>query len=103
MKRVSFKVAKALKEAGYPQDYKNAEDTYTNLNGGIWVKPTYLQVWLWLWREKGIKLYLVPSSLNDITVYLDLEPIYGMNETVKDPEEAIDAALEYLVENDLIK
>lgn len=56
MKRVSLKVAKAIKDAGYPQDYENAEDTYTNLIGGIWVKPTYIEVWLWLWREKKIDL-----------------------------------------------
>lgn len=102
-KRVSFAVAKAIKEAGYPQDYKNAEDTYTNLNGGIWIKPTCFEVWLWLWREKkiAIKIYL-----NDNTGFWvaswRIGNIAGALEEVA-PEEAIEQAIVYLVENNLIK
>lgn len=81
MKRVSFKVAKAIKEAGYPQGDKNSGliDVYaledhndnfvpytrigkltTNYHCQTFsmlrdipfvVAPTYLEVWLWLWRR----------------------------------------------------
>lgn len=98
MKRISFRVAKALKDAGYPQDYKNAEDTYTNLNGGIWVKPTYIEVWLWLWREKKRVIDLMYSKCGMWQCVTDYDCQYH-----KDPEDAIVAAIEYLVDNDLIK
>lgn len=63
MKRVSFKVANALKEAGYWKEQLHGDypiwkiedtvirfDTPWGLIGyGL---PTYMQVWLWLWREK---------------------------------------------------
>lgn len=95
MKRVSFEVAKIIKEAGYPQDYKNAEDTYTNLNGGIWVKPTYLEVWLWLWRERHNFLECVYKEGRFFN--------YRTSYSYADPEETIIASIEYLVDNNLIK
>lgn len=57
MKLVSFKVAKAIKESGYPYDYddanivENCEENESKWN--FWSKlvgPTYIEVWLWLWR-----------------------------------------------------
>ena len=111
MKRVSFKVAKEIKEAGYPQDITcgylfdakgNPCDEYTE--GDIFVRPTYIEVRLWLWREKKIAIseelwYDKPNDWGSIiecdTIYKEL---YGYN----DPEEAIIAAIEYLVDNDLM-
>ena len=62
--------------------------------------PAYLDVWLWLWREKKKRIHTryyygglaVSESSSD----------YG-SISHADPEEAIIAAIEYLVENDLIK
>lgn len=72
MKRVKFEVAKAIKEAGYPQDRKDVgyitekcsdrfnvyyEGNLTD-NASRMVKkvsaPYVMEVWLWLWREKKI-------------------------------------------------
>lgn len=145
MKRVSFSVAKALKEAGYPQIdkdkgyvasnnikwWKYDDSSYSDsatINGvkiaenniiGLLVKdipwqdrgfgckyytyetiaaPTYLESWIWLWREK--------KSI--IQVLFDGE-WYCQSTTANqafsssDPEEAIIAAIDYLVDNDLIK
>lgn len=102
MENVSFEVAKALKKAGYPQA-KN--DIYYNKNGAVrycrphaftvtYACPTYLETWLWLWREK--KIDVTPYNCpNGDWVSFDI--------TSTDPEEAIIAAIEYLVDNDLIK
>lgn len=104
MKRVSFEVAKALKEADYPQDeyghhyYLNGVSCYGVLEDNNIYAPTYLDVWLWLWREK--------KSI--IQVLFDGE-WYCQSTTANqafsssDPEEAIIAAIEYLVDNNLIK
>lgn len=107
-KRVSFKVANALKEAGYPQDKFNYNKYYTK--GGnlscvyqygvpyydvVCFAPTYLDVWLWLWREKGIKFEIVK---NGDKVLCKEEPY--IFHYMKDPEEAIIAAIEYLFDND---
>lgn len=106
MKRVSFKVAKALKEAGYPQgsycpQYKEngePENGFTDLGEGCIYAPYYLDVWLWLWREKGIALD--PDEVgNDWYIDSAILPM----ETYPDPEEAIIAAIEYLVNSNLIK
>lgn len=114
MKRVSFEVAKALKEAGCPQwsteEANDAKLAY-DCDGELWeiryfdqnpqdyyTAPTYLDVWLWLWREKGIKYEIVKSGTH---VLCKEEPYKFHYE--KDPEEAIIAAVNYLVENNLIK
>lgn len=93
MKRVSLKVAKAIKEAGY---YFSTEvnEYFTKYF------PTYLDVWLWLWREKEIRIE-AKYHFDDngeccwTNGYIDVD--------YTDPEEAIIAAIEHLVENDLIK
>ena len=90
-KRVSFKVAKAIKEAGYPQEYNSpcyvTEDCIKEYDRdydgdmpligereykeGQYINrfsyrdeecdpphcyaPTYIDVWLWLWRENQIQ------------------------------------------------
>lgn len=123
-KRVSFEVAKAIKEAGYPQG--NTQGQYAQMtyydNGlqreikegdyfgefiilGIDV-PTYLDVWLWLWQVKGIHIDIVSSKLGTQMDIWDSEQhnIMGDNTVFyNSPEDAIEAAIKYLVDNDLIK
>lgn len=105
-KRVTFEVAKAIKEAGYPQNIKecpfyNEEGTLLGGDYDFWkfskkfslfyIVPTYLSVWLWLWREKHIAIEADYSFANND------------RKDFNDPEETIIAAIEYLVENKLLK
>lgn len=135
MKRVSFEVAKHLKEVGYPQEHnapcyitENCTKSYnleiiTNelrlrlktYKEGQYIEefqfsdkrckpprcyaPTYLDVWLWLWREKKIYIGLEAESYPHDGMCV---PSY-IDAPYSDPEEAIIAAIEYLVTNDLIK
>ena len=103
MKRVSFKVAKAIKEAGYPQDELKNPDShwfYDEETKCDILRVTYLEVWLWLWREKRI-----PISVHEVEDDFGGEVI-GFNVWARGgifeengPEEAIIAAIEYLVDN----
>lgn len=122
MKRVSFKVANALKESGYQQELNEGTAFYAE-NGLMDVydselyelfdpmyctAPTYLEVWLWLWREKKIfiKVHAIHKGFNyQILEYQDGWKSYGIVDSTSysDPEEAIIAAIEYLVDNNLIK
>ena len=103
MKRVSFEVAKAIKDAGYPQEncslYYNkygAIDGYLGHNTAI---PYVMEAWLWLWREKKIYFGIESESYPHLGTCLnDYEDMPYL-----DPEEAIIAAIEYLVTNNLIK
>lgn len=135
MKRVSFEVAKAIKEAGYPQDkseynngyaiskvtykvyssrddtwYSNSADTgrmltfdddyyYPEDCGEYCVAPYYMDVWLWLWREKRIEIEILNDGVG-LTSQIRIQgrPQFFNN----DPEEVIIAAIDYLVNNDLI-
>lgn len=123
-KRVSFEVARALKEAGYPQDketlvYLTAPCCGVNpgniaslkvmslydVGNNFVAAPSYIDAWLWLWREKGI---MVDTSQIggkvDAEVYTsDEEVLYVGNELHDDPEEAITKAIDCLVENKLLK
>lgn len=108
MKRCSFKVAKALKEAGYPQD--RTESHYTNCGELIYYgiagetgfdAPTYLETWIWLWREKGKFIDILKDCTGKFAAFYR-EEITKICES-SDPEEAIIAAIEDLVENNLIK
>lgn len=99
MKRVSFKVAKAIKEAGYPQDELKNPDShwfYDEETKCDILRVTYLEVWLWLWREKKIRINCNYDKYN-------LPPTWWCNNedtsNFDDPEEAIIAAIEYLVDN----
>lgn len=119
MKRVSFKVAKAIKEAGYPQGIENT--AYYNedgvlvkpfvFNGGneIADAPTYIDVWLWLW-ENGISIRIEKDDYTFDDEYCtawgkDAEILYQKyyDKSVENPEKAISEAINYLVDNDLIK
>lgn len=109
MKRVSFKIAKAIKAAGYPQYplipayqddvikefIEKREDICDDVP--TYACPTYLEVWLWLWRKKKIA----------VEADYSLQHGYWINggicgESFEDPEDAIIEAIEYLVDNDLI-
>lgn len=110
MEQVSFKVAKALKEAGYSQKYGEgtmcyAEDgTYFEHDSSIeeyfpeifCIAPTYLDVWLWLWRERGIRIH---NEYKKVIIM----PMGVLIECENDPEKSIAAAIEYLIDNNLIK
>lgn len=111
-KIVIFEVAKALKEAGYPQEQASLVyvqevllySSCTQFDDKDIAAPSYLSAWLWLWREKGI---MVDTSQIggkvDAEVYTsDEEVLYVGNELHDDPEEAIAKAIEYLVNNNLL-
>lgn len=113
MKRVSFKTAKAIKEAGYPQ-YGHCEEYYDScgkvvdkmcdMRKLVFPCPTYLEVWLWLWREKKIYLNTNTQRKGIVCVYWDDTILHEVKDMkLTDPEESIIAATEYLVNNDLIK
>ena len=111
MKIVSIEVAKAIKEAGYPQGTENT--SYYNKNGvliepfvfdgdyEIADAPTYIEVWLWLWKEKGIKLSVEPNDDETECYTKDLGKL--ISEFGSNPEEAIVPVINYLVEKNLIK
>lgn len=103
MKIVSFETAKKIKEAGYPQ-YGHCEDYYTSeglvvskfcdMDKLVFPAPTYLEVWLWLWRCRHCFLECVYKEGRFFN--------YRTSYSYADPEEAIEKAIEYLVENNLI-
>lgn len=112
-KKVTLKVANAIAKAGYwgkyghrceVQEIVDSEQLllkadYSLLSMRV---PTYMQVWLWLWREKKIHIEIVERQDNETVAYV------GNGRDTKrflkhDPEEAIIAAIEYLITNDLIK
>lgn len=118
-KRVSFKVAKAIKEAGYPQEKGEFYYSYTGHlfhendasdeeTESLWFcasfAPTYLDVWLWLWREKDIRIkdtydgaVWVWTNNNESSRYRYISV------DTKDPEEAIEEAIKHLVNENLLK
>lgn len=108
MKRVSFKVVKALIEAGYnlkELDYTlcalDETETECAIGNITYEKPYYVQIWLWLWREKNIKINILKEHPSGATsVYTDT---YSHAFNAEDPEEAIAKAIEYLVDNKLLK
>lgn len=110
MRKVSFKVAKAIKNAGYPQAetddvYRNdgVLDSHSKWIGGVTDvccdAPTYIEVWLWLWRKKkiyfGIEAESYPHDGTCLNNYQDIPYL--------DPEDAIVEAIEHLVENNVIQ
>lgn len=108
-KRVTFKVAKAIKEVGYPQDeteykYTKEGNTFVPRNRGEDEKysecdaPYVLPVWLWLWREKDVII-----KITQCTSYVSIGNKLLSGVPKKDPEEAIAATIEYLVDNNLLK
>lgn len=125
LKRVSFNIAKMLKEIGYPQKqgenywYKEGsylckhseptieiyyKDDYFEYSNNLYYAPTYLEAWLWLWREKGIYIDIAYYG-NNVEVSIWGKGCNRIKYIVMqnaDPEECIIASLEYLVDNNLI-
>ena len=100
-KIVTFEVAKALKEAGYPIELPSQIET-----GGVRIPkfPSYIDTWLWLWREKKTEIEM--QALSYARGRVRVWPEYFKSSKVfesTDPEEAIAKAIDYLVENNLIK
>lgn len=128
MEKVSFKTAKAIKEVGYPLErfqtvsreqfesghgykYSTDKNFYSespsilhpedNDTIDMYYCSTYLEVWLWLCREKKM-LLSIQEFCGEWNVYSP--QAHGhIAEHFTDPEKAIIAAIEYLVENNLIK
>lgn len=106
MKRVSLKIGKALKRAGFPQSllrgwaYIDGElvwsDTIDLYLREECTAPLIMEAWLWLW-EKGICIEIKNNH------YYTLAKVNNERFHGDTPEEAIIAAIEYLVDNDLIK
>lgn len=109
-KRVSYKVAKAINEAGYPQKghvfyVRHGEELidcpkYIELENAIYA-PTYFDVWLWLWRKKDMRIKDTHDGA--VWVWIGNESHRYIEVGTKDPEEAIIATIDYLVDNNLIK
>lgn len=108
---ITFEVAKAIKEAGFPQNFTNiyytidgvlfdwnSIETWNNKYYNKISCPTYLDVWLWLWREKGIKI----SHRIGVNI-IGIEDNDVIEDLFDDPEKAIIASIEYLVKHNLIK
>lgn len=116
-KIVTFKVAKALKETGYPQvgryqyTYSGKLVDLVREGGACYgpMAPTYLDAWLWLWRKKDIRIYLQDAK-NPKEPEIERGCYVGTNQLggictpeVSDPENAIVDIIDFLVENNLIK
>lgn len=106
---VSYKVALWLKERGYdePEEkcYGDDEKTYfcegscnSALVEGFTSAPTYIDAWLWLWREYRTFLFPFPQYENGrIMGFKGISPdVEHYTRTYNDPEEAIASILDYL-------
>lgn len=116
MKTVSYKIAKSLKDAGYPQEgplYYTSDKELFNWNeieewdNKYYSKisaPCVMDVWLWLWQEKRcyIQTLLFENDVFRAYIFYRSQP-YKFVFSSNDPEEAIEKTIEYLVENNLIK
>lgn len=112
MKKVSFKAAEAIKRAGYPQyghcdEYYDARgkavDKMCDMHKLVYPCPTYLEVWPWLW-QKGLHLCVdyifngktgvsIVNNSGNVLKYIEKNVL----------EDAIVAAVEWIVENKMIK
>lgn len=77
-----------------PVNCPNKEYTYIHIN-----RPTYMQVWMWLWREKKQSITLTQDSNDKWEADIFSGKAYI---TKSDPEEAIIAAIEYIIDYNLI-
>lgn len=113
MKPVSYKVAKAIKEAGYPQgvtpyeyvtkDYatfKEGEfiDSFFSVNAGDNVvdAPYVMEVWLWLWEFKDIHISVKRQG------FFSVAEVFGHKFAFETPEESIAAAIDFIVDSGLV-
>lgn len=119
MKRVSIKVAKALKKAGYSQVITVNTEYYTEDGINGYVCPYISEVCEWLWKEKKIFIDIRPyddkfrywplyytNKVGEITTNKSCWVTNGVgpsHEKYNTPEDATVAAIEYLVENNVIQ
>lgn len=91
LKEVTKEIKDYLLSVGYP----NKENIY------------YVEVWLWLWKEKGVRISVdytqATNDIFDCWTKLNEEHIKELDCTVDEPELAIENTIKYLVQNDLIK
>lgn len=123
-KRVTFKVAKYLKEVGYPQEgkfgYRDGESSLVSypIDGvEFYVAPTYIDVWFWWCDHLN---YINKRKLQSIRIFkgknkwevrfncgclLDSDDDDGCYYEFigNTQEEAISNAIDYLADNNLIK
>lgn len=138
MEIVSYKVAKAIKKAGYPQgdgSYDWGQPFYTtarskmygiddhgwpypivNRTGRLYhvgeesvqnqknfiIAPYYYDVWKWLWTKKKQKIAISDGWDTETYAYVG-EGEDARKFTTFDPEAAIIRAIDYMVDNDMIK
>lgn len=106
-KIVSYNVAKALKDAGYPQEL--TDEVYSELGElvssayGEWHlcydAPTYLDAWLWI-ATKGIKEAKMPSGV----ICRTMSEVYVcFKDSGETAEDDFVKSVEYVVDNNLIK
>lgn len=102
MKRVSFSVAKSLKEAGYkftpaPNSFFTNETNswYCKEDGELYSLPYAIEVWIWLWREKKYAVTLECIDNKDWAT--------GQIGFFDDPEDAIIAEIQHIVDCKLLK
>lgn len=113
---VSFEVAKLLDEKGFEQ--RNCQHSYNSKGVFGWsddldpyeyLAPTLQMACKWLRKKHNILLFLLPAQENGKLVYLvevwtwnEEEGIYESTYAPmprKEPEQAVDAALKYALEN----
>lgn len=132
---ITLKVAQAIVKEGFPTEA--FEGIVFDAEGNIVGKyeqemklPTYIDVWLWLWRSKIVELSLnYGMRYNDVDETLWCYPLdyhershpqmkyiiqeinegchgkcqsHGYNHEHADPENAIVSAVDFLVDNNLI-
>lgn len=108
-KRVTFKVAKALKEVGYPQNTTWWYSPDGNVGDVIpdpedFAAPSYLDVWTWLSNKKHIFIDVKHHCTNCVEAYVETEICdKGLIFNEGNEEDGIAAAIDYLVNYDLIK
>ena len=106
MEHVSFEVAKAIKEAGYPQESDKVylpDGVFCNYIShfiNYYAAPTYYDVWLWIKREKDIKI-VFDYYTQTCTIYIN--DIRKETFNFSRPMESIKDAIEYLVNKNLLK
>lgn len=103
-KLVTPEIAKVLKEAGYPQDIHDSTifiECDVNKMQEALVLPTYLDVWIWLYRERNFVLefkFTENAPFNSPYIWENrILKCFG-----KDPEETLVGAIDYLIGNELI-
>lgn len=124
-KRVSFKVAKAIREAGYnePCDmyyhiYDSVYDSQMSLemtgngcadflnsnNHYRCASPSYFDVWAWLSDKKHIFIDVKHHCINCVEAYVETKICdKGCVFNTDNVEDGIAKAIDYLVDSDLIK